>query len=109
MTAEFRGSSLLPSSVDLRFLTFSIFDHPNRYKYCCEMASTDDLPDGHQSGFPKDPSDFDGDPRVSYLKVDSKFILETDDGEEFEWDDKFRRWIPVVGIIRPFFAHLGEP
>ena len=48
------------------------------------------------SSFPKSPEDFDADPRVSFSKVSNKFILETDDGEEFEYDDALKRWIPAV-------------
>lgn len=49
-----------------------------------------------RSTFPIDPAEFDSDPRISFSKLDSKFILETTDGEEFEYDDALRRWIPSV-------------
>ncbi len=48
------------------------------------------------STFPQEPSEFDGDPRISFSKLSSKFILETADGQEFEFDDALKRWIPVV-------------
>ncbi len=48
------------------------------------------------STFPQNPEEFDADPRISYAKLDSKFILETDNGEEFEFDDGLKRWVPVV-------------
>ena len=48
------------------------------------------------SSFPQNPEEFDGDPRVSYSKIDQKFILEADDGQEYEFDDALKRWIPVV-------------
>jgi hypothetical protein len=56
------------------------------------------------SGFPQSPSEFDADPRVAFSKVDEKFLLEAEDGAEFEWDGALRRWIPVVGIV-PFSHH----
>ena len=49
-----------------------------------------------QSSFPQNPEEFDADPRVSFSKVSNKFVLETDDGQEFEYDDALRRWISVV-------------
>ena len=57
--------------------------------------------EGAQSGFPQSPSEFDSDPRISFSKLDEKFILETEEGTEFEWDNGLRRWIPAVGIV-PF-------
>jgi HIV Tat-specific factor 1 len=48
------------------------------------------------SNFPQDPSEFDSDPRISFSKLDNKFILETEDGQEFEYDTVLKRWIPTV-------------
>lgn len=50
----------------------------------------------HASSFPIDPADFDADDRVSYSKLDNKFLLVQEDGTEFEFDDAIKRWIPVV-------------
>ncbi|KAJ5987463.1 hypothetical protein N7451_011828 [Penicillium sp. IBT 35674x] len=59
------------------------------------MASpTADNGTGHQ--FPLDPSDFDSDPRISFSKLDDKFILETDDGQEFVFDTALKRWVQTV-------------
>jgi HIV Tat-specific factor 1 len=55
--------------------------------------------EGIQSGFPQDPADFDADPRIAWSKLDEKFLLETDEGNEFEWDATLKRWIPMVGYI----------
>lgn len=49
-----------------------------------------------QSNFPQTPEEFDADPRVSFSKLDNKFILEIDDEHEFEYDDALKRWVPVV-------------
>ena len=49
-----------------------------------------------RSVFPTNPEEFDADSRVSFSKLDNKFILETDDGQEFEFDDVLKRWVPVV-------------
>ncbi|KAL9121303.1 MAG: hypothetical protein Q9187_002137, partial [Circinaria calcarea] len=48
------------------------------------------------SSFPRNPEEFDADPRVSFSKLVNKFILELDDGQEFEYDDALKRWVPVV-------------
>ncbi|KAF7713317.1 Uncharacterized protein PECH_004221 [Penicillium ucsense] len=43
--------------------------------------------------FPQDPADFDSDPRISFSKLDDKFILETEDGQEYEYDTGIKRWV----------------
>ncbi|PMD64113.1 uncharacterized protein K444DRAFT_555745 [Hyaloscypha bicolor E] len=48
------------------------------------------------SSFPTNPEEFDADDRISYSKLDNKFILVQEDGAEFEFDDTIKRWIPVV-------------
>jgi HIV Tat-specific factor 1 len=48
------------------------------------------------SSFPIDPAEFDADDRISYSKLDNKFLLVQEDGTEFEFDDAIKRWIPVV-------------
>ena len=57
-------------------------------------------PPPSESTFPQDLTDFDADPRISFDKLNQKFILETEDDEgnalEFEFDDGIKRWIPVV-------------
>ena len=52
-----------------------------------------------QPSFPQTPDEFDSDPRVSFSKLDNKFILEVDEEHEYEYDDALKRWIPVV---RPY-------
>ncbi|KAI5923262.1 hypothetical protein F4810DRAFT_669572 [Camillea tinctor] len=46
--------------------------------------------------FPTDPQEFDADDRISYSKLDNKFIAVHDDGTEFEWDAQLKRWIPAI-------------
>ncbi|KAI0095797.1 hypothetical protein GGR51DRAFT_544596 [Nemania sp. FL0031] len=46
--------------------------------------------------FPTDPNDFDSDERISFSRLDSKYIGVLDDGSEFEWDAQLRRWIPSI-------------
>lgn len=57
------------------------------------MAST---PEGTMSSFPTDPSEFDSDQRISFSKLDRKFLLVQEDGSEYEFDDAIKRWIPVL-------------
>jgi HIV Tat-specific factor 1 len=46
--------------------------------------------------FPTDPSTFDADERISYSTLDKKFILVADDGNEYEYDDGLKRWVPIL-------------
>ncbi|KAL9086354.1 MAG: hypothetical protein Q9165_007140 [Trypethelium subeluteriae] len=54
--------------------------------------------------FPRTIYDFENDPRVSFSKLDNKYILEDDDGSEWEWqggvgpnaDLGEGRWLPLV-------------
>ncbi|KAI1176951.1 hypothetical protein F4777DRAFT_230586 [Nemania sp. FL0916] len=46
--------------------------------------------------FPTDPQEFDSDDRISFSRLDSKYIGVLDDGSEFEWDAQLRRWIPSI-------------
>ncbi len=61
-----------------------------------DAAPSRHTPEPPHSTFPKSPEELDADPRVSFSKLDNKFILEADDGQEFEFDDALKRWIPVV-------------
>lgn len=48
------------------------------------------------SAFPMKPEEFATDDRISFSKLDNKFLLVQDDGTEFEWDDTIKRWIPLL-------------
>jgi HIV Tat-specific factor 1 len=61
------------------------------------MDHTHVAPETSQSGFPQSPSEFDGDPRISFSKLEDKWILETDEGTEYEYVNGLKRWVPVVG------------
>ncbi len=50
----------------------------------------------HPSSFPTDPSEFESDDRISFSKLDNKFLLVQDDGTEYEFDDAIKRWIPML-------------
>jgi HIV Tat-specific factor 1 len=65
------------------------------------LRSPDDAtaPALERASFPQDPAEFDSDPRISFLKLDNKFILETEDGQEFEFDTALKRWIPTVSVL----------
>ncbi|KAI4255437.1 MAG: hypothetical protein LQ352_002576 [Teloschistes flavicans] len=49
-----------------------------------------------RSSFPTNAEDFDADDRISFSKLDNKFILEADDGQEFEFDNALKRWVPAL-------------
>ncbi|PBP18636.1 splicing factor U2AF-associated protein [Diplocarpon rosae] len=46
--------------------------------------------------FPSNPENFGSDDRISFSKLDNKFVLVQEDGTEFEFDDAIKRWIPTV-------------
>ncbi|KAI0430629.1 hypothetical protein F5Y09DRAFT_223623 [Xylaria sp. FL1042] len=46
--------------------------------------------------FPTDPQEFDSDDRISFSRLDNKFVGVLDDGSEFEWDAQLKRWIPSI-------------
>ena len=69
------------------------------------IESPDHSPVPPLSNFPQNPEEFDADPRVSFSKLANKFILEADNGEEFEFDDALKRWVPVV---RPLPLRIYE-
>jgi len=74
------------------------------------MAGTRETPSGvAQSDFPTEASRFAEDERISWSKLDNKFVLETEQGGEYEWDDALRRWVAVVstGPRRPHTRSLG--
>lgn len=48
------------------------------------------------ASFPKSPSQFDADYRISFSRLDNKYILEAEDGSEWEWDTGLRRWVQQV-------------
>ncbi|KAK4111960.1 hypothetical protein N656DRAFT_710675 [Canariomyces notabilis] len=46
--------------------------------------------------FPTNPEEFDQDERISFSKLDNKYIAVQDDGTEYEFDHGLRRWIPII-------------
>ncbi len=44
--------------------------------------------------FPTNVQDFDGDDRISFSRLDSKFLAVQDDGTEFEFDAERKVWKP---------------
>ena len=46
--------------------------------------------------FPTDPAEFDSDHRISFSRLDNKFVAVQDDGTEFEFDSQLKRWIPIL-------------
>lgn len=45
--------------------------------------------------FPTDIQEFDADDRISFSKLDNKFIAVHDDGTEFEFDNDQKQWLPL--------------
>ncbi|KXJ95819.1 putative nuclear mRNA splicing factor-associated protein [Microdochium bolleyi] len=59
--------------------------------------------------FPTDAQDFDSDERISFSRLDNKFLAVNDDGTEYEFDSQLKRWIPHVDeeLIRQQQAAYG--
>lgn len=53
-------------------------------------------PTGGPSTFPLDPQTFDSDERISFSTLDKKFLLVDASGEEYEFDEALKRWVPVL-------------
>ncbi|KAL1644758.1 hypothetical protein SLS58_004223 [Diplodia intermedia] len=49
-----------------------------------------------RNAFPTTREEFDADDRISWSKADDKFILEEANGNEWEFDDRLKRWVPTV-------------
>lgn len=47
------------------------------------------------SVFPTDVREFDADDRISFSRLDNKFIAVHDDGTEYEFDAEHKRWVPT--------------
>jgi len=58
---------------------------------------------GGGPSFPTTREEFEADPRVSWSRLTGKWLLEADDGTEFEYDEGIKRWVPVV-CFRPRLA-----
>jgi len=46
--------------------------------------------------FPTEPEDFDADPRISFSRISSTYVLEDENGDEWEWLASKHKWVPVV-------------
>ncbi len=76
------------------------------------MNEAEASPEPVHSAFPKSPSDFDSDPRISFFKLEGKWILETEEGTDYEYVDGLKRWVPAVGTqtmtrLLPHTIHHG--
>ncbi|KAF4963000.1 hypothetical protein FSARC_8945 [Fusarium sarcochroum] len=67
--------------------------------------------------FPTDPREFDSDDRISFSKLDNKFIAVHDDGNEYEFDADSKRWVladdeplepPVTGAHDNFTDNASQ-
>lgn len=57
-----------------------------------------DLHDGEVAvaPFPTNPEEFDADDRISWSKLDNKFVLVQENGDEFEFNGAVKRWVRVI-------------
>ena len=61
-------------------------------------AGTPPADQATRAPLPNDPETFDADERISFSKLSNTFLLEAEDGQEFEWDSALKRWVPVVSF-----------
>lgn len=62
--------------------------------------------------FPVDVREFDSDDRISFSRLDNKFIAVHDDGTEFEFDAEAKRWVladeePIDNVVEDDAAHAA--
>ena len=74
-------------------------------------------PEGQQAEywtFPTNIEEFDQDERISFSKLDNKYIAVQDDGTEYEFDPALKRWLPIIdeALIeehqRAYITSLGD-
>ena len=58
--------------------------------------------------FPTDVQEFDADDRISFSKLDNKFIAVHDDGSEFEFDVDAKQWVPIDVLDDNAHEYGGE-
>ncbi|KAK3396429.1 hypothetical protein B0T20DRAFT_417719 [Sordaria brevicollis] len=64
--------------------------------------------------FPTEIEEFDKDERISFSKLDNKYIAVQDDGTEYEFDAGLKRWLPIIdeALIeehqRAYITSLGD-
>lgn len=58
--------------------------------------------------FPTDPDTFDGDDRISFSKQDGRFLLEDEEGEEWEWLTGPGKWSKTVRTSRNPVQHVDR-
>jgi hypothetical protein len=46
--------------------------------------------------FPTNPDDFGEDDRISFSRLDNKYVAVQEDGTEYEFDADLKRWIPLI-------------
>ena len=51
------------------------------------------------SPFPRDIAEFDDDERIAFDKVDNKYILEDENGVQWEFNEKVGRWTQTVSVL----------
>ncbi|KAJ9663803.1 hypothetical protein H2201_005524 [Coniosporium apollinis] len=56
----------------------------------------DDALSAARTAFPQTPEDFESDSRVSYSKLEQKWLLEDDDGSEWEFNEALAKWVPAT-------------
>ena len=58
--------------------------------------------------FPNDPDTFDRDDRISYSKQDGRFLLEDEEGDEWEWLTGPGKWSKTVRTSRYPVHHVDR-
>jgi hypothetical protein len=78
----------------------------SNFQFCASLQKTEKNADtatmsssepvAERFSFPTEISQFDDDDRISFSRLESKYIAVGDDGTEYEFNPSMRRWIPQV-------------
>ncbi|KAF2088842.1 hypothetical protein K490DRAFT_37953 [Saccharata proteae CBS 121410] len=60
------------------------------------VAPSNDALSAVKAAFPQTPEDFEADSRVAYDKLNGKWVLEDDNGDEWEFDQALAKWMPSL-------------
>ncbi|KAA8908444.1 hypothetical protein FN846DRAFT_1010806 [Sphaerosporella brunnea] len=60
------------------------------------MSYSADIQPHVPAPFPTTIEEFNADPRVSWSRLDNKWVLESDESAEYHFDEALKRWIPVI-------------
>lgn len=89
------GSDWRPTHFEIT-LTWSSNPRSSILKLPLAPAAHHCIPANMDVPLPTDEQDFGTDERISFSKLDNKFIAVQDDGTELEFDAELKQWVPAA-------------